>query len=144
MQFFFFVFEFLMYSFVFYFFCILLFIFIMFCIILTMVFDMTTIMTRKIYNWMGKWIVFHKFHNISIELYTHVWKIPCLGMTFDPYLSRGLVTLCPIFANLVPKVAQDFKEKSHERISWYLRRFWSSRKITTGGGGQIAPPPQLR
>ena len=42
------------------------------------------------------------------------WKCSNFEPTLDYIMLRNFGTICPIFPKMVPKVAQDFKEKSHE------------------------------
>ena len=59
--------------------------------------------------------------------------------TFDYIMLRNLRTVRPIFQKIAPKVAQDFKEKSHEslrRVKKIPQNYRANRR-----GGQIPPPP---
>ena len=66
------------------------------------------------------------------------------GLTFGRKWSHDSVTGGPIFANLVSKYPQDFKEKSNEAAQLKAWRFCVRGKICLGGGGggaSEAPPP---
>ena len=43
-------------------------------------------------------------------------KLSNFEPTFDYIMLRNLRTVRPIFPKIAPKVAQDFKEKSHESL----------------------------
>ena len=64
--------------------------------------------------------------------------------TFGRKRSRDSVTGVPIFANLVSKYPQDFKEKSHEAARLKALRFCARGKIYLGGGGPPRPPSAVR
>ena len=60
--------------------------------------------------------------------------------TFDYIMLRNLRTVRPIFPKIAPKVAQDFKEKSHESLrrgKTFLRNYRAKRR---GGVADSAPP----
>ena len=60
--------------------------------------------------------------------------------TVDYIMLRNFGTVRPIFPKIAPKVAQDFKEKSHEssrRGKYFPRNYRAKRR----GGADSAPPP---
>ena len=62
--------------------------------------------------------------------------------TLDDIMLRNFQTVRPIFPKIAPKVAQNFKEKSHEsprRGKKFLRNYRAKRR----GGGGFRPPPAL-
>ena len=59
-------------------------------------------------------------------------KFSLFGLTFGRKRSRDSVTGGPIFANLVSKYPQDFKEKSHEAARLKARRLCVRCKICHG------------
>ena len=69
-------------------------------------------------------------------------KFSNIEPTLDYIMLRTFQTVRPIFPKIAPKVAQNFKEKSHES-SW--RAIFFSREIITrnveGGGGESPPGP---
>ena len=67
-------------------------------------------------------------------------KFSLFGLTFGHKRSRDSVTGGPIFANLVSKYPQDFKEKSHEAARLKAWQFCMRGKICLGGGGPPRPP----
>ena len=69
-------------------------------------------------------------------------KISLFGLTFGRKRSRDSVTGGPIFANLVSKYPQDFKENSHEAAWLEARRFCMCVNICLEGGLR-GPPVQL-
>ena len=67
-------------------------------------------------------------------------KLSNFEPTFDYIMLRNLRTVRLIFTKIAPKVAQDFKEKSHEslrREKKNPRNYRAKRR----GGGRIPPPP---
>ena len=66
-------------------------------------------------------------------------KLSNFEPTFDYIMLRNLRTVRPIFPKIAPKVAQDFKEKSHES----LRRGKNFREFIARNveGRRIPPPP---
>ena len=60
-------------------------------------------------------------------------KFSLFGLTFGRKRSCDSVAGGPIFANLVSKYPQDFKEKSHEAVRLKARRFCMRGKICLGG-----------
>ena len=68
-------------------------------------------------------------------------KSSLFGLTFGRKRSRDSVTGGLIFANLVSKYPQDFKEKSHEAARLKARRFCVRGKICLGGPLRPPPPP---
>ena len=62
---------------------------------------------------------------------------------FEPtldYMLRNFGTVRPIFPKIAPKVAQDFKEKSHES-SRCGKKFPQNYRAKRRGGADSAPPP---
>ena len=60
--------------------------------------------------------------------------------TLEYIMLRNFRTIRPIFPKIAPKVAQNWKEKSHEssrRGKKFLRNYRAKRR----GGGRIPPPP---
>ena len=68
-------------------------------------------------------------------------KFSLFGLTYGRKRSRDSVTGGPIFANLVSKYPQDFKEKSHEAVRLKARRFCVCGKICLRGPPRFPPPP---
>ena len=66
-------------------------------------------------------------------------KFSLFGLTFGRKRSRDSVTGGPIFANLVSKYPQDFKEESHE-----ARQFCVRDKICLEGASETPPPSAVR
>ena len=67
-------------------------------------------------------------------------KLSNFEPTFDYIMLRNLRTVRPIFPKIAPKVAQDFKEKSHESLQRgekIPRNYHAKRR----GGADSAPPP---
>ena len=68
-------------------------------------------------------------------------KFSIFELTDDYIMLRNFQTVRPIFPKIAPKVAQDFKEKSHEssrRGNFFPRNY---RAKCRGGGAESAPPP---
>ena len=63
--------------------------------------------------------------------------------TFDYIMLRNLRTVRPIFPKIAPKVAQDFKEKSHESLRRGKKNTAKLSRKTSRGGGRPAPPVLL-
>ena len=67
--------------------------------------------------------------------------------TFEPTLDyimlRNFRTVRPIFPKIAPKVAQNFKEKSHESSRRAKKFPWNYRAKRRGGGIPPPPPPAL-
>ena len=64
-------------------------------------------------------------------------KLSNFEPTFDYIMLCNLRTVRPIFPKIAPKVAQDFKEKSHESLrrgKKFPRNYRAKRR---GGGGRI-------
>ena len=78
---------------------------------------------------------------LPFVLYTKWKKSHFLGWPLVAKRSRDSVTGGPIFANLVSKYPQDFKEKSHEAAWLKAREFCVRGKVCLGGGASEAPPP---
>ena len=68
----------------------------------------------------------------------------CFGLTFGRKRSCDSITGGPIFANLVSKYPQDFKEKSQEAVRLKARRFCVRGKICLGGPPSPPPPSAVR
>ena len=69
-------------------------------------------------------------------------KFSNFELTLDYIMLRNFRTVHPIFPKIAPKVAQNFKEKSHEsspRGEKILRNYRAKRR----GGGGFRPPPAL-
>ena len=100
---------------------------------------MIHVQSKKRTNWLiyrPKW----KIH-FAICFVHKMKKFSLFGLTFGRKRSRDSVTGGPIFANLVSKYPQDFKEKSHEAARLKARRFCVRGKICLGGGLRGPPPP---
>ena len=70
------------------------------------------------------------------------WKFSNFEQTLDYIMLRNIGTVRPIFPKIAPKVAQDFKEKSHESSRREKKNSTKlSRKTSRGGGGFRPPPP---
>ena len=67
-------------------------------------------------------------------------KLSNFEPTFDYIMLRNLRTIRPIFPKIAPKVAQDFKEKSHEKNF----REVIARQNVEGGGFRPPPPGPFR
>ena len=67
-------------------------------------------------------------------------KLSNFEPTFDYIMLRNLRTVRPIFPKIVPKVAQDLKEKSNESL-WRGKIFPQNYRAKLRGGGRIPPPP---
>ena len=61
--------------------------------------------------------------------------------TLEYIMLRNFRTICPIFPKIVPKVAQNLKEKSHESSRCGKKFLWNYRAKSRGGGADSAPPP---
>ena len=74
-------------------------------------------------------------------------KLSNFEPTFDYIMLRNLRTVCLIFPKIAPKVAQDFKEKSHESLRREKKNSAKLSRETSRGGGRIPrirpPPPPL-
>ena len=145
-----------LYSYVFYcfmnFFCILLFFYfyVFYCFMISAVWDLdldqyqadlmihVQSKTRTNYWFTGQ----NEKFTLPFVLYTKWKKFSLFGLTFGRKRSRDSVTGGPIFANLVSKYPQDFKEKSHEAARLKARRFCVRGKICLGGASEAPPPPQ--
>ena len=66
-------------------------------------------------------------------------KLSNFEPTFDYIMLRNLRTVHLIFPKIAPKVAQDFKEKSHESL-WREKKFPRNYRAKRRGG-RIPPPP---
>ena len=67
--------------------------------------------------------------------------------TLDYIMLRNFKTVRPIFPKIAPKVAQDFKEKSHESSRREKKKIHEIiAQNVEGGGGRAdsAPPPPPR
>ena len=85
----------------------------------------------------------------KLLIYWPKWKISLSGLTFGCKRSCDSATGGPIFAKLVSKYPQDFKEKSHEAARLKACRFCVRCIIRLGGGGGLrgpleAPPSAVR
>ena len=70
-------------------------------------------------------------------------KLSNFEPTFDYIMLRNLRTVRPIFPKIAPKVAQDFKKKSHESLrrgKKFPRNYRAKRR---GGGFRPPPPPPV-
>ena len=70
-------------------------------------------------------------------------KFSLFGLTFGRKRSRDSVTGGLIFANLVSKYPQDFKEKVMKQCGWKRGGFACAAKFVWGGGPPPPPPVQL-
>ena len=68
-------------------------------------------------------------------------KLSNFEPTFDYIMLRNLKTVRPIFPKIAPKVAQDFKEKSHESLRRGKKFPQNYRAKRRGGAGSAPPPP---
>ena len=80
---------------------------------------------------MAQEAIFHTFC-------TQIQKIVKFEPTFDYIMLRNLRTVRLIFPKIAAKVAQDFKEKSHESLR---REFFSPETIARNVEGGFRPPP---
>ena len=95
--------------------------------------------TRKIIPWIYRLKL--KIHFAIICFVHKMNKFSLFGLTFGRKRSCDSVTGGPIFANLVSKYPQFFKEKSHEAARLKARRFCVRGKICLGGPPRPPPPP---
>ena len=69
-------------------------------------------------------------------------KLSNFEPTFNYIMLRNLRTVRPIFPKIAPKVAQDFKEKSHESLR-RGKKFPQNYRAKRRGGADSAPPVLL-
>ena len=98
----------------------------------------------------------------SIRFVHNSRKFSDFEPTLDYIMLRNFGTVRPIFPKIARKVAQDFKEKSHESLrrgKKFPRNYRAKRRggapppppgpfrvnpILTGGGGQLTPLHEIR
>ena len=81
--------------------------------------------------------------HFSIYVFVHKSrKFSNFEPTLDYIMLRNSRTLRPIFPKIAPKVAQNFKEKSHER-SQRGKLFPQNYRAKRRGGGADSAPPAL-
>ena len=68
------------------------------------------------------------------------WKFSNFEPTLDYRMLRNFRTVRPIFPKIAPKVAQNFKEKSHES-SRRGKKFPQNYRAKRRGGVDSPPPP---
>ena len=77
----------------------------------------------------------------SIRFVHKFRKLSNFEPTFDYIMLHNLRTVRPIFPKIAPKVAQDFKEKSHESLRRWKKISAKLSRETSRGGADSAPPP---
>ena len=68
-------------------------------------------------------------------------KLSNFEPTFDYIMLRNLRTVRPIFPKIAPKVAQDFKEESHESLA-ARKKISAKLSRETSRGAHPPPPPR--